>query len=144
MTRSNEQKPGTTGITRTLLLVSALIAWTPLTWAEGDSVSRIFESAMPNVPGKSMTSVIVEYAPGGTSEPHQHAGSGFIFAYVLAGSIRSQVEGESVKVYNTGEFWTEGPGARHVISENASTTEPARLLAVFVADDGDTLTTYGK
>jgi len=129
---------------RGLLLIGALIVWPALAWAEDASVSKVFEGKMPNVPGKSMTSVVVDYAPGGTSKPHRHAKSGFVFAYVLSGSIRSQVEGEPVKVYKAGEYWTEGPGAHHVISENASKTEPARLLAVFVADDGDTLTTYGK
>lgn len=129
---------------RRLLLIGALVAWPALASAEGESVSKIFEGKLPNVPGKSMTSVVVDYAPGGISRPHYHAESGFIFAYVLSGSIRSKVEGEPVKVYKAGEYWTEGPGAHHVISENASRTEPARLLAVFVANDGDTLTTFDK
>jgi quercetin dioxygenase-like cupin family protein len=129
---------------RRLLLVGVLVTSPALAWAEGDSVGKAFEGKMPNVPGKSMTSVVVDYAPGGASKPHRHAKSGFIFAYVLSGSIRSQVEGEPVKVLKAGEYWTEGPGAHHVVSENASKTEPARLLAVIVADDGDTLTTYDK
>jgi quercetin dioxygenase-like cupin family protein len=127
-----------------LLLICALIAWPALASAEGASASKIFDGKLPNVPGKAMTSVVVDYAAGGASKPHRHAKSGFIFAYVLSGSIRSQVEGEPVRVYQAGEYWTENPGAHHVVSENASTTEPARLLAIFVADEGDTLTTYEK
>ena len=104
--------------------------------------SKIFEQVMPNVPGKSLTAVIVDYPPGAASPPHHHAASGFIFAYVLAGSVRSQLEGGPVEVYRTGESWWEPPAAHHVVSANASSTEPARLLAVIVADTGAQLTTY--
>ena len=104
--------------------------------------SKIFERAMPNVPGKSLTAVIVDYPPGGASPPHHHAASGFIFAYVLSGTVRSQLEGDPIEVYRTGESWWEPPAAHHVVSANASPTEPARLLAVIVADTGAQLTTY--
>jgi quercetin dioxygenase-like cupin family protein len=104
--------------------------------------SKIFEQAMPNAPGKSLTAVIVDYPPGGASLPHHHAASGFIFAYVLSGTVRSQLEGGPVEVYRAGESWWEPPAAHHVVSANASPTEPARLLAVIVADTGAQLTTY--
>jgi quercetin dioxygenase-like cupin family protein len=104
--------------------------------------NKIFEQAMPNVPGKSLTAVIVDYPPGGASPPHHHAASGFIFAYVLSGTVRSQLEGGPVEVYRTGESWWEPPAAHHVVSANASPTEPARLLAVIVANTGAQLTTY--
>jgi quercetin dioxygenase-like cupin family protein len=104
--------------------------------------SKIFDRAMPNVPGKSLTAVIVDYPPGGASPPHHHAASGFIFAYVLSGTVRSQLEGGPVEVYHTGESWWEPPAAHHVVSANASPTEPARLLAVIIADTGAELTTY--
>ncbi len=58
-------------------------------------------------------------------------------AYVMAGMIRSQVDGEPVRTYHAGETWVECPGAHHTISENASTTEPAELLAVFLVDTED-------
>jgi quercetin dioxygenase-like cupin family protein len=58
-------------------------------------------------------------------------------AYVISGAIRSQVEGEPVRVYHAGETWSEAPGAHHVVSENASATQPAELLAVFLVDTGD-------
>jgi quercetin dioxygenase-like cupin family protein len=99
---------------------------------------------MPNAPGKTLTAITVEYAPGGKSGPHRHAGSGFIFAYVLEGEIRSALEGEAPRVYKAGESWTEPPAAHHVVSENASASKPAKLLAIIVADTGDTLTTFDK
>ena len=68
---------------------------------------------------------------------HRHAGSAFIYAYVLSGAIRSQVDDEPARVYRAGEAWFENPGAHHRVSANASNTEPARLLAVFIVDAAD-------
>jgi quercetin dioxygenase-like cupin family protein len=104
--------------------------------SHGVQVTPVAKEKMPNVPGKTMTVVMVAYEPGGGSAPHRHPASGMVFAYVVAGSIRSQVEGEPAKVYRAGESWFEPPNAHHVLSENASSTEPARLIAVIVADDG--------
>ena len=100
--------------------------------------------AIPNVPGKTLTALVVTYKPGGTSLAHRH-GSAFVVAYVLSGAIRSQLEGGQPKVYRAGESWTEAPGAHHLVSENASRAEPASLLAIFVADSSDTkLVTFDK
>jgi quercetin dioxygenase-like cupin family protein len=97
------------------------------------------------VPGKSIKGVLVEYAPGGTSPAHTHPKSSFIYATILEGAIRSQVNDGPVKVYHAGESFSEFPGDHHAISENASKTEPARLLAVFVVDsDEKNLTNYEK
>ncbi|OMC51557.1 cupin [Mycobacterium sp. IS-836] len=100
------------------------------------SVRPVFNQ-LSNVSGKSIEAVTVSYPPGAKSEPHHHAKSAFIMAYVISGAIRSQVEGEPARVYHTGETWKEAPGAHHTISENASATEPAELLAVFLLDTGD-------
>jgi quercetin dioxygenase-like cupin family protein len=99
----------------------------------------VFSTKLPNVPGKSLTAIVVNYAPGGKSPAHAHAGS--VFAYVLAGQIRSENSATGpAKIYQAGESFFEPPGSTHLISENGSTTEPASLLAIFVADDGATLT----
>lgn len=101
-----------------------------------------FKAAIPNVAGKSMIAVVVDYPPGGKSPSHRHAGSAFIYAHVISGAVRSQVDDQPVKVYKAGEGWSENPGAHHRVSENASATEPAKLLAVFVVDSSEqTLTT---
>ena len=94
----------------------------------------VYDHVLPNVPGKSIRGVLVEYIPGGTSPAHVHPKSAFIYATVLAGAIRSQVNDGPVKTYRAGESFSEFPGDRHSVSENASATEPARLLAVFVVD----------
>lgn len=102
-----------------------------------ETVTPKFQQALPNAPGKSLKVVIVDYPPGAKSVPHHHARSAFIYAQVLSGAIRSQVDDEPVHVYRTGEFWYENPGAHHKVGENASNTEPAQLLAVFVVDTGE-------
>jgi quercetin dioxygenase-like cupin family protein len=102
-----------------------------------ETVTVAAEKPIPNVPGKRLVSLIVDYPPGGTSAPHRHARSAFIYAYVLSGKIRSQVDDEPVRIYRPGESWFENPGAHHRVSANASDTEPARLLAVFIVDAAD-------
>ena len=102
-----------------------------------DEVTPVFEHTIPNIPGKNLVSVIVDYPPGGRSDAHHHAKSAFIYAHVLSGAIRSQVDDGTDKVYRAGESFFETPGAYHRVSENASATEPARLLAVFVLDAGE-------
>lgn len=112
--------------------------------APRETITPAFAEAIANVPGKKMTALIVDYAPGGKSVPHRH-GQAFVVAYVLSGAIRSQVNNGEEKVYHAGEHWTEKPGVHHTMSENASTTEPAKLLAIFVADSNDTnLVTFDK
>lgn len=111
----------------------------------GDKVTPIFEQAIPNIPGKTLTTLVVDYEPGQASVPHVHTRTGFVYAYVIAGEIESKVNDEPARIYKVGESWSEPPGATHSISRNASKTKPARLLAVFVADTGDKeLTRYLK
>lgn len=101
-------------------------------------IGPAFRETIPNIPGKSITAIVVDYAPGGKSPSHRHARSAFIVAYVLSGAVRSEVNDGPARVFRTGESWTEQPGSHHRISENASATEPAKRLAIFVADTGDT------
>ena len=111
---------------------------------EGATVKPLFSEKLPNVPGKTLTVVEVDYRPGGFSAPHRHPASGFVFAYVLSGTIRSQVEGEPLRVYNAGQSWIEPPNAHHLVSANASKTKPARLIAYIIADDGAQAAVYDK
>jgi len=92
--------------------------------SEGATEKQIFSGKLPNVPGKTLTVVQVDYRPGGFSAPHRHPASGFVFAYVLSGTVRSQVEGAPLREYSAGETWTEPPNSHHIVSANASKTEP--------------------
>jgi quercetin dioxygenase-like cupin family protein len=121
-----------------LLMLAAIVAPRALLRAQNGQPPRPpFEHAIPNLEGKSLIAVVVNYAPGGKTPPHHHAPSAFIYARVLSGSIRSQVDDSPAKVYQVGDEFYEEPGAHHRISENASTTEPASLLAVFIVDTKD-------
>jgi quercetin dioxygenase-like cupin family protein len=101
-----------------------------------ETVTVAADEPIPNLPGKRLVTHIVYYPPGVSSVPHRH-GSAFVYAYVLSGAVRSQVDDEPVRVYRPGETWFEKPGAYHRVSANASDTEPARLLAVLVVDAAD-------
>jgi len=101
------------------------------------SIKPDFAHPISNIPGKSVKTVLVTYAPGDGSPAHTHAKSAFIVAYVLEGAIVSGVNGGAPRTYKAGEYWTESPGDKHGVSANASKTEPARLLAIFVVDDND-------
>jgi quercetin dioxygenase-like cupin family protein len=104
---------------------------------EAQTVTKNFEAAIPNIPGKSLIALEVEYAPGAASPSHTHAKSAFIYAYVISGAIESKVNDGKTRIYRAGESWSEAPGATHSISRNASKTEPAKLLAVFILDTND-------
>ncbi|ODT70532.1 MAG: cupin [Nitrosomonadales bacterium SCN 54-20] len=113
--------------------------------ADKSKVTLVFDHVLPNVPGKSMKGVLVEYEPGGSSPAHTHSKSAFIYATVLEGEIRSKVNDGPEKVYRAGENFAELPGDHHAVSANNSKTHPARLLAVFVVDTNEkNLVTHGK
>ena len=105
-----------------------------------DKVELILPHALPNVPGKRVTIVRLTYGPGGFTRPHRHAGS--VTAYITKSEVRSQLGGGPLETFTVGQSFFEPPGATHLVSANASSTEPAELIAVFVADEGAQLTTY--
>ena len=104
-----------------------------------NKVELISSHALPDIPGKRVTIVRVTYGPGGFTPPHRHAGT--VTAYITKGQIRSQLKGGPVEIFEVGQSFFEPPGAIHLVSANASNTEWAELIAVFVADEGAQLTT---
>ncbi|SDA70442.1 cupin domain-containing protein [Mesorhizobium qingshengii] len=96
-------------------------------------VTTVSCEKLPDMPGKSVTTAIVNFPPNAYTPRHRHPGS--VSAFVLQGTLRSQLEGSPAGTYTKGQTWFEPPGAIHLFAENASTTEPAALLATFIADD---------
>ncbi|MCI0355092.1 MAG: cupin domain-containing protein [Acidobacteria bacterium] len=97
--------------------------------------SRIALShALPQLDGRRLEVTVVEvtYRPGGASSPHRHPCP--VFGYVVEGALRTQVQGEPEVIYQVGESFYEGPNAVHLVSANASQTEPTRFLAYFTCD----------
>ena len=127
------------------LFALLLVPGTALAQKSNGNSNTAFNLPIPNIPGKSIEALVVNYPPGGGTPAHRHAKSAFITGYVLSGAIRSQVDQGPARIYHAGEYFTENPGAHHTISENASKTEPAKLLAIFVLDTGEApLTTLDK
>lgn len=122
----------------TFALAGAAHGHGPTTSAGDETVVVDFSQPLPNVPGKSLVAVEVTYPPGGASSAHTHAKSAFIYAHVVSGQIESKVDDEPARVYKAGESFRELPGSHHNVSRNASATEPAKLLAVFVVDSDET------
>jgi quercetin dioxygenase-like cupin family protein len=108
-----------------------------------ETVSALMQQDLLNVPGKSFTSVIVTFPPGARAAPHRHA-QAFVFAYVLEGSVRSQLDNEPAGTCATGQSWSEPPGAHHIVTENVSPSMPAKLLVVFISDKGEPLKSDNK
>jgi hypothetical protein len=86
--------------------------------------------------------VVVELTPGAKAGSHHHAG--MVFAYVIEGTVRSQLNGGEVIEYRAGRYWVEPSGAEDTLTQNHSRAPPARLLAEFIAPTGVRLTTYEK
>jgi quercetin dioxygenase-like cupin family protein len=100
--------------------------------------SPLFQRELPNVEGKTFTSVIIEFPPSAGTAPHRH-GAAFVWAYVLAGTIRIKLNDEPTRTCREGESWFEEPSTHHLLAENTSATEPAKVLAVFISNPGDPL-----
>ncbi|MGW7824356.1 cupin domain-containing protein [Streptomyces puniciscabiei] len=103
-----------------------------------ETLKPLLQQALPHVQGKAFTSVIVDFPPNARAMPHRH-GQAFVYAYVLEGTVRSQLAGKPVRTYHRGDNWVEQPGAHHLLTENTSPTNRARLLVVFVSNTGEKL-----
>lgn len=126
-----------------ICVVAALLGAAATLVAHGnETVTKLYAGKLANAPGQTLTAEVVEYPPGGKSTVHHHAGS--VFAYVLTGRIRSQNSATgAVKIFKAGESFFEPAGSDHLVSENASASLPASLLAIHVAKDGAVLTNPG-
>jgi quercetin dioxygenase-like cupin family protein len=100
----------------------------------GEKITPLQLQKMLDAPGKQAVMAMVSYKPGQASTAHQHGGT--VMAYVLEGSVISQLKGEPPKTYRAGESWVEVPHVPHLQSRNASRSRPAKLLVWLVMDEG--------
>ena len=98
--------------------------------APSEKVTVLQDQMLKNAPGKKALMIEVDYLPGQSSIAHKHEGTAM--AYVISGEIISQVKGEKAITYKAGEYWYEPAGSEHLVSKNASTTKPAKLLVFMV------------
>jgi quercetin dioxygenase-like cupin family protein len=116
-----------------LLAVSSVLAFSSAN-AQVGTVKRLMTKDLPDVIGKEGMMETVDFAPGEVSQPHRHNAD--LFVYVLEGSVITQVKGGSPQTVHTGEVFYESPTDVHIVSRNASTTQPATLLVFFVKKIG--------
>src|SRR5512146_336780 len=109
----------------------------PLASDKGVTVRPIMQHDLPDVPGKQVSMLIVEFAPGAGNSPHRHPGS--TVAYVLEGSVVSEVDPDKPVTYHVGQSWYELPMHTHRMARNASKTRPAKILAVLISEEGQDL-----
>ncbi|MCS6288485.1 MAG: cupin domain-containing protein [Nitrospira sp.] len=102
-----------------------------------DAVSVLMKQRLADMTGKEGTVITVDYAPDAASDQHFHPGS--VFAYVLEGAVVSQLGGEEPVTYTKGQSWYESPKRPHVVSKNASKTEPAKLLVFLLSQESESL-----
>ena len=92
---------------------------------------------LPDAPGKQISMVVVEFAPGAGNSAHRHPGS--TVAYVLEGSVVSEVDPDKPVTYHAGQAWYELPMHTHRVARNASKTRKAKILAVLISATGQDL-----
>jgi quercetin dioxygenase-like cupin family protein len=102
--------------------------------AQEPKVTELLSKDLKDSPGKEVLMITVEYPPSGSNPIHRH--NAFAFVYVLEGSIVMQVKGGKQVTLAPGETWYEGPDDVHVVSRNASSTQPAKFLVFLVKNQG--------
>ncbi|NKB96901.1 MAG: cupin domain-containing protein [Pseudomonadales bacterium] len=97
------------------------------------TVEAVFSKALADIPGREATVVTVEYQPGEASPLHRH--NAHTIVYVLEGSIVMQVKGGPLTTVSTGEVFYETPDDIHTVSKNASTSDSAKFLVLFIKQE---------
>lgn len=135
----------TTIIGFTFIFIAVVALWVaraaaaPGPAAEG-VVHVLSQQPLPGQTGTDVTILTVDYPPGGSTPPHEHPGT--TYAYVLQGTVVSKVDDGPIETFTQGQMWTEQPHDHHIISKNASSTKPARLLVFMIAPHGAQLTKF--
>jgi quercetin dioxygenase-like cupin family protein len=116
-----------------LLAFSSVLAFSSAD-AQVGTVTRLMTKDLPDVAGKEGMIEIVDFAPGEASQPHRHNAD--LFVYVLEGTVITQVKGGKPQTVHAGEVFHESPTDLHIVSRNASETQPARMLVFYVKAKG--------
>ena len=116
------------------LMLVLLFLMTGTVMAQQPTVTSLMSKDLPELPGREILMLTVEYPPGGTDPIHRHNAHAFV--YVLEGSIVMQVKGGKEVTLTAGQTFYEAPDDVHVVGRNASSTKPAKFLVFFVKDKG--------
>ena len=118
----------------TKLMLVLLFLMTGKLMAQEATVKPLMSKDLTELPGKEVLMITVDYPPGSTDPIHRHNARAFV--YVLEGSIVMQVKGGKEVTLKAGETFYEAPDDVHLVSRNASTTEPAKFVVFFIKDKG--------
>jgi quercetin dioxygenase-like cupin family protein len=128
---------------RTLFALIVMLGTTAPAWsqqpASATKVTALMKQVLADLPGREVVMVTLDIPPGGGSPPHRHPGH-HIFGYVLEGSYKLKLDQGPETILTKGQTFYEAPGQLHAMSANASQTEPAKVLAVIVAESGKPIT----
>ena len=127
--------PEIRGFLDTICAASASTSGRPVT-----TTTVVGSEPLAAEPHKRITSMVVDFPPNAFTPEHHHEAD--LYVHVLEGTIRSQLGGQKVETYTKGQSFFEPDGSVHLFAENASTTEPARILAVFVHREGARLMVF--
>ncbi len=116
------------------LMLVLLYLMTGTVMAQEPKVTPIMSKDLTDIPGREVSMITVEYAPGGADPIHIHKAHGFV--YVLEGSVVMQVKGGKQVTLTPGQTWYEGPDDVHVVGRNASSTKPAKFLVFLLKNKG--------
>ena len=117
-------------------LAGAVVVMGPASVLAEDTVSVLMKQRLADMADKA-TVLTVDYAPGAASDSHVHPGS--VFAYVLEGTVVTQLEDGKLMTYTKGQSWYEPPKKPHLVSKNGSRTEPAKLLVILLSEEGEAI-----
>jgi quercetin dioxygenase-like cupin family protein len=123
-----------TMLTLSVATSALLLQYVSAASAEPPTVAALMTKDLTSAAGKEVLMMTVEFGPGGVDPIHRHHAQGFI--YVIEGSVEMQVKGGKLVTLTAGQTFYEGPDDIHVVGRNASSTKPAKLLAVLVKDKG--------
>ena len=98
------------------------------------TVTEIMTKDLPDLRGREVLMITVEYPPGGADPIHRHNADAFV--YVLEGSIVMQVKGGKEVTLTPGQTFYEARDDIHLVGRNASTTKPAKFLVFIVKEKG--------
>jgi len=127
--------------TTAALVISVSLAGSMLP-AQTDPVKTLMSQDLSGVPGREVSMITVDYAPGASTPAHTHHAQALV--YVLEGSIVMQAKGKEPVTLTKGQTWSEGAEDVHVVSRNASTSAPARYIVFMVKDKGAPILTPVK
>jgi quercetin dioxygenase-like cupin family protein len=130
------QEVTTKEVTMTTKLVALVLLclMTGTAMAQEPKVTPLMSKDLADYPGKEVLMITVEHVPGGSSSIHKHNAHAFV--YVLEGSVVMQLKGGEQVTLTAGQTFYEGPDDVHLVDRNASTTQPAKFLAVLIKNKG--------